>query len=81
MCGSAPCETDYQAARPKPLTCCVCGDECVRSEDHANPHEWFERHRYSWGPDGMHVHVRCEAGFRENVAHGQQWDSAAKAWR
>lgn len=36
-------------------TCCVCG-VIVREN---GPYE----DRWSWGPDGLHCHYRCEKGF------------------
>lgn len=46
-------------------TCIVCGEAL---------HEDFEwEDRWSWGPDGLHCHYRCEAGFsravRQRTAH------------
>jgi hypothetical protein len=39
--------------------CCVCGQVCIESA----PPPWEER--WSWGPDGLHCHFRCEAEFRK----------------
>jgi hypothetical protein len=39
-----------------PTVCCVCGQPCEQ-----NPKEI--RDRWSWGPDGMHVHFKCEREF------------------
>lgn len=41
--------------------CCVCKQQCL--PDAPPPYN----ERWSWGPDGMHVHARCEGEFRRKM--------------
>lgn len=48
------------AGEPKKKICCVCG---VQVSENA---PWEDR--WSWGPDGLHCHQRCEGGFSAALA-------------
>ena len=42
--------------------CCICKQPCLRNAE-------AERDRWSWGPDGMHCHFRCETEFVKRYPH------------
>jgi len=42
--------------------CCVCQQPCKPNADRYED-------RWSWGPDGMHCHFRCEAEFVKRYPH------------
>jgi hypothetical protein len=49
----------FDAGADSERRCCVCLLQCVQSAPHVD--------RWSWGPDGLHCHARCEDAFQARV--------------
>ena len=59
-------ERTHREPKPDPvLVCCICK---VKLDD-----TWYRegrpQDRWSWGPDGMHCHARCETEFARLYPH------------